>query len=460
LAYAELSQAVAEQVGGADPVCAWCGGLLAPLGWMAICAVDPEAAAECLRAIDEPNSTLELQRNVWRMDSQAIARRLARRWKLPSWLRAIVGGLNVPAEMSAAVDADDRLFRIVQLAVLLAQANGHSLGLPVGSDQDPLTESLGLDNESITVVLEKWRQSEPEFPDVCTDPQALRLFPDLLALAVEKRRAEEGPFAEQLEQEVDRLQQEMIAQRANETERLQRQKLRSMAELAAGAGHEINNPLAVISGQSQYLLTRETDPLRQDSLRRIIRQAERIHQILNDLMQFARPPQPRRQAFDLRDVIRELIEEISPPADVKPLACEFNEPREPKTANADPAMVQTALACLIRNAVEAAPNDGWVRIDIQEQGDAWHVILEDNGPGPQPAQREHLFDPFWSGRHAGRGRGMGLPTAWRLAQQNGGDVRFDPLPDHPSRFVLSLPCARTNGGVFPIAEDHAERKSA
>jgi signal transduction histidine kinase len=460
--FAGLSQSVAERLGGVDPVCAWCGGLLAPLGWMAVCAVDPDAAADGLQEVQSGDGVSEFQRRLWRLDAQAIARRLARRWKLPTWLRAIVGGLSVPAEMADALDANDRLFRIVQLAVVLGQANGHPLGLPVGTDLIELTESLGFSDEAISELLQHWRDAEPdrELGEVFTDPRSLRLLPDLLALAIEKRAADEGPFAEQLEREVDRLQQEMIVQRAGEAERLQRQKLRALAELAAGAGHEINNPLAVISGQSQYLLSHEEDPARQASLRAIVRQAERIHQILNDLMHFARPPQPRRQTVDLCLLVQAVLEELRPPPEQKPLTCEFIEPSQRAVALADPAMARTALSCLVRNAVEAAPAEGWVRVGIEDDDRGWMVAVEDSGPGPQPAQREHLFDPFWSGRHAGRGRGLGLPTAWRLAQQNDGDVRFEPLPDHPSRFVLSLPHAKTNGTVYPLSDDVAERKSA
>ena len=50
-----------------------------------------------------------------------------------------------------------------------------------------------------------------------------------------------------------------------------------------------------------------------------------------------------------------------------------------------------------------------------------------------------MFDPFYSGREAGRGRGLGLSIAWRLARQLGGDVRFDDVSGSPTRFVLSLP---------------------
>jgi signal transduction histidine kinase len=71
--------------------------------------------------------------------------------------------------------------------------------------------------------------------------------------------------------------------------------------------------------------------------------------------------------------------------------------------------------------------------------DQLQIIVEDNGPGPSPQQAEHMFDPFYSGRPAGRGRGLGLPTAWRLAREHGGDVWFDPQPGGPTRFVLRLP---------------------
>jgi signal transduction histidine kinase len=104
-------------------------------------------------------------------------------------------------------------------------------------------------------------------------------------------------------------------------------------------------------------------------------------------------------------------------------------------------MIRTALTNIIRNAIEAAPSDGWVRVSVEPADASWNIIVEDSGPGPEPAQCEHLFDPFYSGRIAGRGRGLGLSTAWRLAKENGGDVRFDPVEGRPTRFILRLPKA-------------------
>jgi len=85
------------------------------------------------------------------------------------------------------------------------------------------------------------------------------------------------------------------------------------------------------------------------------------------------------------------------------------------------------------------------------------VVVEDSGPGLPVQLREHLFDPFYSGRQAGRGRGLGLSTAWRLAKVHGGDLRFVNLPNGPTRFVMSLPrpseCNGNGNGVY-ASSDH------
>src|SRR5262249_10776205 len=92
-----------------------------------------------------------------------------------------------------------------------------------------------------------------------------------------------------------------------------------------------------------------------------------------------------------------------------------------------PKQLRMALTALLRNAIEAAPPDGWAGVQLVEHGQTFDVQVDDNGPGPTPQQREHMFDPFYSGRSAGRGRGLGLPTAWRLARvrAQGGDVSLE-----------------------------------
>ena len=461
LAYARVSELIAQRVGGVDPACAWVGGLLAPLGWMAIAAIEPEAIGDCLRRPADADQLCETQRHIWGLDAEALSRRLARRWELPDWLRAIVGFLSLPAQDAIQIGADERLFRIVQLAVLLAQTNGHHLGLPVGGDCETLLADLGLSEEELNAIGTEWCLFKSLRTDQKTQAAASHsLMPELLALAIENRRLDDGQYGERLESELDRLQQALIEQRRSESERLHKQKLRAMVELAAGAGHEINNPLAVISGQCQYLLRREEDSARRDSLRIVIRQTERIHQILTDLMQFARPGTPQRQPQDLKAVIGDVIARQLPLAEAQTVRLEWREPGFALPVQADLAMVRTAVAALVRNACDAAGANGWVRVSIASADRLWQVVVEDSGSGPAQIQVEHLFDPFYSGRTAGRGRGLGLPTAWRLAEENGGTVRFEPTADSPARFVLSLPRSEPAVEPFPRTDEYFDRKSA
>ena len=96
----------------------------------------------------------------------------------------------------------------------------------------------------------------------CNKPSTIPLLRDLLIVAAENRRLTDASVLDRLEADVDHLHRALEEQRASETLRLQGQKLATLAEFAAGAGHEINNPLAVISGQAQYLLGHEADPAR------------------------------------------------------------------------------------------------------------------------------------------------------------------------------------------------------
>src|SRR5262249_12286139 len=145
-------------------------------------------------------------------------------------------------------------------------------------------------------------------------------------------------------------------------------------------GHEINNPLAVISGQAQYLLHHELDPARQSSLETIVGQTQRIHVILAEVMQFARPPRPNKVLVDIPGILQDVIvplEELAAHRQVHPA---WVSPACPIHLNADPGQLRSAVTCLVRNAVEAAPPDGWVRVQVHSPTPDWlNFIVEDSG---------------------------------------------------------------------------------
>jgi len=441
LTYARIASGLAASSGRCDKESAWVAGLLAPLGWLAVCAIEPDQAAACLGDPALSQNPIAVQQHHWGNDQAAIARRLIWRWRLPRWLGVVIGHLGLPLEIAQGLGADVDLFRIVQLAVGMVQQQGLGLHLIVGADPSEHCSALGITSldrdgllHELTAPVElPWPKSGWK------SPHSIPLLSDLLLLAAENQRLHSVPAIEQLERDQDFLHQALEEQRTGETQRLRELKLEALAEFAGGAAHEINNPLAVISGQAQYLLGRDEDPSRQRALQTIIGQSQRIHQVLNELMQFARPPKPRRQVVDVRILLREVILALSDLAGQKHIQLRCTDPDQSIHLHVDPEQVRTVLQCLLRNAIEAAPSGGWASLSIETHAkDSLDFIIEDNGVGPTPAQRDHLFDPFYSGRQAGRGRGLGLPTAWRLARENGGAVRFDGLSDGPTRFILSL----------------------
>jgi two-component system, NtrC family, sensor kinase len=442
LRYAGLAQRLAERSGRCDPENAWVAGLLAPLGWLAVGAVAPDEVARCLADPAHAARPAETEQAYWGHDQAALARRLARRWRLPDWLTAVAGHLALPVAVAQQFGADPALFQVAQLAVGLAQQQGVRLNLAVGAAPVELAAALGLPAGELTRLAAAGDAHADTRPPP-GDPVPLPLLRDLLSLAAENRRLRDGALLRRVEADLDDLHRALEEQRRGEAERLLGQKLRGLAEFAAGAGHEINNPLAVISGQAQYLLQHEPEGSRQRALQTIIQQSQRIHQTLRDLMQFARPARPQKHVLDLLPLVQEVVVALGDLAAQRRVgltAPDYEAASPPVLLHADPGQLRTTLTCLLRNAVEAAPADGWARVRLGvPAANLVEVVVEDSGPGPDPGQQEHLFDPFYCGRQAGRGRGLGLPIAWRLAREHGGSVRFVPLADGPTRFVLTLP---------------------
>jgi signal transduction histidine kinase len=456
---ARLAAEIAGHVPGVDPERAWTAGLLAPLGWLAIAAVDPEGTPKHLARLVLHQQPATLQHEIWGLDATALTRRLARGWRLPGWITPVLSHLGLHVGLAHRLGAEPKLFQTVQLAVAAVQDRDYGLRLPVGATSDELTGLLSLTPALVENLADMVLREATPVPEAPEDDGG-GLLPDLLSLASAHRQQTET--LSRLQADLDQLQAALEHQATEERDLLQAKKLGALAELAAGAGHEINNPLAVISGQAQYLLkqielaeeqlvedpspTLYLDTLKEKlhkSLTTIIGQAHRVHHVLTDLMQFARPGPPRRQALSAAKLAAEAVAACQPLARDRHVRILALDPVEQLMVAGDAVQLRTALVNLLRNGIEAAPADGWAGIRVETARDQVVFIVEDNGPGPAPALREHLFDPFFSGRSAGRGRGLGLPTAWRLARHNGGDVRFVGASADATRFVLTLPAAPT-----------------
>lgn len=245
--------------------------------------------------------------------------------------------------------------------------------------------------------------------------------------------------------------------------RLLNEKLAAMKQLAYGASHEINNPLANISTRAQTLIAVEKDPERLHKLTVIYEQALRAHEMISDMMLFAHPPQIELASTDIRLMISKLVKELaadlegSPASEMQlaqsPIELQVRIGPDIQDANVDATQICVALKALIRNSIEAIRSGGRpgkITIRVCHRTDQFWFMVTDDGVGVSSEAVRHLFDPFYSGREAGRGLGFGLSKAWRIAQLHGGNLRFDEGwadcngesgkgSGLGARFILSLP---------------------
>jgi len=225
---------------------------------------------------------------------------------------------------------------------------------------------------------------------------------------------------------------------------LQRQKLDAMKELAYGASHEINNPLANIATRAQTLLRDEPHPERRRALEAIYRQAMRAHEMISDLMLFARPPRLEIESFDLSKMVEMLINDQLEECQRRNIRLTLDAPGSSLKIRGDQQQLSVAVRSVVDNAIEAIGQDGAVAVSLRllRSPAATHFVkieISDTGPGISAEVRSHLFDPFYSGREAGRGLGFGLSKCWRIVTDHGGTLEIESETGEGATFILELP---------------------
>ena len=198
--------------------------------------------------------------------------------------------------------------------------------------------------------------------------------------------------------------------------------LEAIGEFAAGAAHELNNRVAVIRGRAQLLLGESDEQKRIQSLETILRETRRVREILQKLYDLADPAEPEYERVRPEEVVDQAVARLS-----RELGAEHRVEVEPGDegllVQADPEMLREAIYELIRNAVEAG--QGPVRVSIRSTArNAVVVRITDHGAGMDHRLQRLAWVPFFSGRDAGRGVGLGLPLARRLIQAQGGRLRL------------------------------------
>jgi putative nucleotidyltransferase with HDIG domain len=219
--------------------------------------------------------------------------------------------------------------------------------------------------------------------------------------------------------------------------------LAPLAEMAAGAAHELNNPLSVISGRTQLLSESETDVEKKQILKQINENTHKISQIIDDLLSFAEPPQPKPTQTNIKQIIDEAVQLTGLKKNVEQLNIQIDLTGCSKNVFVDSAQIVSAIANIFANSLESyTGNVGPVKVKAadDELTDSVKLQISDLGCGMDAETLKKAPHPFFSVKPAGRKKGMGLAHADRLIKLNQGSLNIESQLAGGTTVTIALPC--------------------
>ena len=231
------------------------------------------------------------------------------------------------------------------------------------------------------------------------------------------------------------------------------QRLSAIGQVATTVAHKIGTPLTALFGHIQLLA--EDPTLSEESRKRLETveiQIERTSKIIQDMLLYARRPDPVRSLLDLNACIAECISLFRPEFERRNIALVSEWSPEVGKVEADVQQLQEVFNNLIENALDAMPAGGTLLVRTSphaEPEQAHHrtlvrVEFTDTGCGIDAEQLAQIFQPFFTTKHARRGTGLGLAISMETVRAHGGYIRVESSPGHGAQFTIVLP---TNGGA-------------
>jgi len=205
-------------------------------------------------------------------------------------------------------------------------------------------------------------------------------------------------------------------------------------------GHEIRNPLAIISNSLYFIKTKlgangaALDPKIAKHLGIIEGEVKHTNEVIEEMLTFTRTRELQRAPASVNAALKDLAGAYPvPPAVTLKLEA---DPADP-CVNADMDAIGYALRCVLTNAVQALPEGGLVTLACTHDEKLAHLTCTDSGPGLPGGDGEKVFEPFFTTKP--RGIGLGLPIARKLLEQQGGTLKAENAPGGGTRVTLSLP---------------------
>jgi len=230
---------------------------------------------------------------------------------------------------------------------------------------------------------------------------------------------------------------------------LQTQKMAAVGELAAGIAHELNNPLAIILQETDWIREfLKTIPFRDaaeqeellDSMAAIASQVDRSRGIIRRLLDFARTRKPVIQAMNLNKLVGDMAVLVELEAKKSGITIHRQFTRNLLPIFSDPPLLRQVILNLLTNAVGAIGKNGDITIATAPEGPRTVLItVTDTGCGIPPEHLGKIFDPFFTTKPPGRGTGLGLAVSHQIILSLGGTITVASTPGQGATFTIRLP---------------------
>ncbi len=245
--------------------------------------------------------------------------------------------------------------------------------------------------------------------------------------------------------------------RRTQEQLLQSEKMSAVGQLIAGVAHELNNPLTAILGYAQLLEGAEMDQRSADYVRKLFKQAQRTHRVVQNLLSFARQRKPQKQEVDLRKVLEESLALREYDLRVNNVALECDIADGLPSVVADPHQLEQVFLNVINNALDAMVEGngrGVLKVRVFRKDVFVCVEFDDSGPGITDPNR--IFDPFYTTKSVGKGTGLGLSICYGIVKEHGGEIAARNRPEGGATIEVRLLASEKAALPEPVSPPRRE----
>lgn len=321
-----------------------------------------------------------------------------------------------------------------------------SIDLSVRFDSEEVSDIKEADAAEIKKILIQMGKTQPKDElncGACGYPSCRAKARAIIAGLAEKEMC--LPYViEKLEENINLLEQSNSMLKSTQNELIQKEKLVSLGQMAAGVAHEINNPLGTVLLYAHMLNEQiENEDMKSD-VKTIITEINRTKEIITGMLNFSRENKLTISEFDFSKFIRDICEKIQHDYStlginiVIKVDCPDNI-----SIDADQTALAQVFSNLLSNAkdaiMEAKRDIGKIKVDVIKYDEELSILFTDNGTGIPKDKIPKLFTPFFTTKGYGKGTGLGLPVVYGIIKMHRGKIMVDSIEGESTTFKINLP---------------------